>query len=99
MGKSKVFQDGITKGQLDFTDRIDKLVLTFFPWKEPNFAPEDVLIWMTAVAGMVGTVAPILAAARIATKAGQTTMNTASNGFSSLAGAGLSQVSNEIKPE
>jgi hypothetical protein len=73
--------------------------LTFFPWKEPNFAPEDALIWMTSIVNIAATVAPVLAASRIATQNGQAMVGAYGGGFAALAGAGLSQISNEIKPE
>lgn len=89
----------MTKGQLDFTDRVDKMVLTFFPWREPNFAPEDVLIWMSGIVGVAGAIAPILAASSAAAKRGEAAVAAGTGGFAALAGAGLSQISNEIKPE
>jgi hypothetical protein len=92
-------QEGITKGQLDFTDRLDKLVLTFFPWKEPNFKPEDVLIWMTSLVGVVSVVAPIMAASRLRTSASQGQATVFGGSIAALAGSGLNQVSKEIKPE
>ena len=87
----------MTKGQLDFTDLIDKLVLTFFPWRDSNFAPEDALVWATAFAGIAGAVAPILAASRVAKS--QAAVAASAGGFAALAGAGFRQISNEIKPE
>ncbi|KAL1603764.1 hypothetical protein SLS60_005354 [Paraconiothyrium brasiliense] len=95
----KAIEEGITKGQLDFTDRVDKMVLTFFPWKEPDFAPEDALIWMSGIVGIAGAVAPILAASSMAAKRGEAAVAAGAGGFAALAGAGLSQISNEIKPD
>jgi hypothetical protein len=75
------------------------MVLTFFPWREPNFGPEDALIWATAFVGIAATVAPALAASRAASQRSQAAMGASNSGFAALAGAGLSQISNEIKPE
>lgn len=75
------------------------MVLTFFPWKEPNFAPEDALIWVSGIVGIAGAVAPILAASSRATERGQAAIVAGAGGFAALAGSGLTQISNEIKPE
>ncbi|KAL5404051.1 hypothetical protein PMIN03_009430 [Paraphaeosphaeria minitans] len=96
---SQISMEGITKGQLDFTDRVDKMVLTFFPWREPSFAPEDVLIWMSGIVGVAGAIAPILAASSAAARRGEAAIAAGGGGFAALAGAGLSQISNEIKPD
>ncbi|KAF2676209.1 hypothetical protein K458DRAFT_397227 [Lentithecium fluviatile CBS 122367] len=95
----KVIDEGITKGQLDFSNRLDKLVLTFFPWKEPNFVAEDILIWMTFLVSVAATVVPFLAPARIAAMADRATLEAVSGGISALATSGMSQISNEIKPD
>jgi hypothetical protein len=92
-------QEGITKGQLDFTDRLDKLVLTFFPWKEPDFKPEDILIWMTSLVSVAAIVAPVMAASRLGKGKAQAQANAFGGSMAALAGSGLSQVSKEIKPE
>lgn len=94
-----IHQEGITKGQLDFTDRVDKLVLTFFPWKEPNFAPEDALIWATGLVGLAGAIAPILAASSRAARGSEAAVASGAAGFSALAASGFAQITNEIKPE
>lgn len=75
------------------------MVLTFFPWREPNFAPEDALIWATGLVGLAGAIAPILAASSAAAKRSEAAAAAGAGGFSALAAAGLSQISNEIKPE
>ncbi|KAK3213657.1 hypothetical protein GRF29_28g563392 [Pseudopithomyces chartarum] len=75
------------------------MVLTFFPWREPNFAPEDALIWATGLVGLAGAIAPILAASSAAAKRSEAAAAAGAGGFSALAAAGLSQISNEIKPD
>ena len=55
---------------------------------------------MTSLVGIAAAVAPALAAAsRTATQRGQAALGAYGGGFAALAGAGLSQISNEIKPE
>ncbi|KAI9775007.1 MAG: hypothetical protein M1839_001607 [Geoglossum umbratile] len=95
----KAIDEGITKGQLDFISRVDKMALTFFPWKEPNFAAADIVIWMSFLANLLGLFAPVLVPVRLLTRTGSVIASGASEGAGGLAAAGMTQAANELEPD
>jgi hypothetical protein len=70
------------------------MALTFFPWKEPNFAAADVVIWMSWLLNVLVIFVPVLAPAGIAVRA-----EAGLAGLAGLATAGMNQAVNQIQPK
>lgn len=70
------------------------MALTFFPWKEPNFAAADVVIWMSFFLNVVVIFVPVLAPAGIAIRAAAGLA-----GLASLANAGMNQAESLLQPQ
>ncbi len=79
-------QTGISNGQQGYTNRIEGIALTFFPWQEPEFPFGHAAFWIVAAIAMLIGIVPGV---------GQST----ALGVAAFAGAGVQQASYTLEPE
>jgi hypothetical protein len=48
-------QTGVSNGQLSYTNLIDGIATTFFPWNDPQFPLGNAQFWITAILSIIFT--------------------------------------------
>lgn len=79
-------ETGISNGQNGFSDRVDGLAQTFFPWKNPQFAFGDAAFWIVATVSMLMGIVPGVSQG-------------VAIGVGAFMGAGIQQTSYSLQPE